>query len=161
MKSWYFWYLQSQTVTPYIDLPSWPSLVTKSWLGKSSGTKDLAKITIEIKDIQRRDWFHCVHRTFVSAKNKRLGNNDCRIDPKVTCTYSNKENPNRCMAALYKEFISHRPQVSTTDAFYQSPKKSITNTIWYKNQSYSIHSIEKVNQQIMSTKKKCSTVHEH
>lgn len=85
------------------------------------------------------------------SKNKRFGINDCRRDPKVTCIYPNKENPNRCVVALYKKYLSHRPQVSTTDAFYLSPKTSITNNIWYKNQPYGIHSIEKVTRQIMST----------
>ena len=66
------------------------------------------------------------------------------MEPKVTYTYENEENPNRCVVRLYEEYIKHRPESSGlrgSTAFYLTPIKSPTSNCWYKSVPMGINTI--------------------
>ncbi len=85
------------------------------------------------------------------SKNKRFGLKCTRFDPKVTFIYP-CENLNRCVVAMYKMYVSHRPPTASQEsAFYLTPMENPQTDIWYKNVPLGIHSIEKVTKQLMSS----------
>lgn len=77
------------------------------------------------------------------SKNKSLGINSSRKEPKITYIYQHLDK-DRCIIALYKFYLSHRPEAYSmpgNEAFYLTPIQNPKNDVWYKNVPMGIHTI--------------------
>lgn len=107
----------------------------------------------QIKLKRDKDGQEFLEYTEHMSKNKRFGINCTRMDPKVTCVYSNTQNPSRCIVNMYKTYMQHRPKNGKCQAFYLTPlpENQIKNDVWYKDAPMGIHSIETTTKTIMKS----------
>jgi hypothetical protein len=82
------------------------------------------------------------------AKNFRL--KQSRMEHKQTIVHKNKKQHERCPIEIYKKYLECREDIAN-ESFYLTPMNSIKNNIWYKNQPFGIHSIQKVTGNLMKS----------
>lgn len=106
-----------------------------------------SQLSLEVNNGQ--ETLRYVERT---SKNNKFGLNCTRMEPKTTMVYPNKENPNRCVIAMYKMYIAHRQKIDGINSFYLTPNVSPQGK-WYRKIPFGIHSIEKVTRELMKSMK--------
>lgn len=107
---------------------------------------DNSQLFLEIMNGQ--ETLRYVERT---SKNNKFGLNCSRMEPKTTVIYPNKENPDRCIIAMYKLYVSYRKKIQGLNAFYLTPMQNPKGDKWYKQSPFGIHAIEKVTRELMKT----------
>ena len=82
------------------------------------------------------------------SKNRQGGLKSKRVSAKVVLHHANTQNPSRCFVRLFALYLSHCPEDSPPERFYQQPLLKPTSKVWYSKQAIGHNKLQSVVQRI-------------
>ena len=82
------------------------------------------------------------------AKNRQGGMESKRVIAKEVLHHANTQNPSRCFVRLLALYLSHCPEDSPPECFFQQPLLKPTSIVWYSKQAIGHYQLQSVVQRI-------------